>query len=265
MLRGDRKRGNEMAKSHGVSDETLARSLGVYVGMVHRVLDDPERWLGVDDDGDVDAEASSVPRRVLEAVKDRTMGTVTPASDAWQTRPQQERMEWWVDRIAVGAGLAAAAPRFAGALADRLPLQAALGASASGLAVCAVAREHGVTEAADWVPLLARVLFDRELAPPAPPVPPDQESERALLEADPPESEPSLPATLARGAQHSARTLWRLARAFRDLQHLLDERPRGGLLARSLAKLPVIGIAGGWLDERGAIQKAAQETAALLD
>jgi hypothetical protein len=57
--------------------------------------------------------------------------------------------------------------------------------------------------------------------------------------------------------------LWRLARTFLDLQDLFDERPRGGLFARSLAKLPVVGAAGGWLDERGAIRKAAKQTRQL--
>ena len=31
-----------------------------------------------------------------------------------------------------------------------------------------------------------------------------------------------------------------------------------------LAKLPVVGFAGGWLDERGGIRKAAEETEELL-
>jgi hypothetical protein len=119
------------------------------------------------------------------------------------------------------------------------------------------------------VPLLARVLFDRELHPPAPPVPGPEESEQALREGDADqdadkEAGGGPVAALARGAQHSARTLWRLATAFRDLQHLLDDRPRGGLVARGLAKIPVVGVAGGWLDERGAIQKAAKEAAGLL-
>jgi hypothetical protein len=34
--------------------------------------------------------------------------------------------------------------------------------------------------------------------------------------------------------------------------------------ARTLAKLPVVGLAGGWLDERGGIRKAAEETEKLL-
>ena len=64
-------------------------------------------------------------------------------------------MRWWVRRIGISAGLAAAVPRVAGALASRVPLQAALGASAAGLSVCATAREHGVVDAEAWVPLLA--------------------------------------------------------------------------------------------------------------
>lgn len=252
-------------RSHGVSDETLIGSLGVYVGMVDAVLAQPERWLGVDEDPEV--EPTDLGHRALDALRDRTMGTVTPGEAGWDHRPLREREDWWVDRIGLAAGLAAAAPRLAGALADRLPLQAALGASAAGLAVCAVARERGVTEPSDWVPLLAQVLFDRDLEPPATPLPAPEESERTLLHAEETEGDDehrSLAGTVARGAQHSARTLWRLATAFRDLQHLLDERPRGGLLARALAKVPVVGVAGGWLDERGAIRKAAQETAELL-
>ena len=60
------------------------------------------------------------------------------------------------------------------------------------------------------------------------------------------------------------RTLWRLARTLLSIDDLLDERPRGNLFARALAKVPVVGLAGGWLDERGAIRKAAEETQQLL-
>jgi hypothetical protein len=249
-------------RSHGVSDETVARSLGIYVGMVSAILDDPERWLGVDDDPDV--ESPGLPQRALDAVRDRVLGQVTPASPDWPQQPLAERVDWWVDRIGLAAGLAAAAPRLAGALSDRFPLQAALGAAAEGLAVCAVAREHGREPPKDWVPLLGTVLFDRKLGDEAT-VPAGTESEQALRESDDPDDHPSAAARLARGAQHSARTLWRLAAAFRDLQHLLDERPRGGIVARGLAKVPVIGVAGGWLDERGGIRKAAKQTEELLD
>jgi len=249
-----------MARESAVPDEALARALGLYAGMVDKVVSDPERWLGVDDDAA--GTAGSIPGRVLDAVRDRTFGTVTPASDTWAEQPVSRRVDWWVTRIGVSAGLAAAAPRFAGALADRVPLQAALGASAAGLAVCAVAREHGVLAPRDWVPLLAKVLLDRDLTPQQGAVPPPEEAETELTADD--QDRSSLIGALGRGAQNAAGTLWRLSRAFLELQQLLDERPRGSFFARVVGKLPVVGVAGGWLDERGGIRKAARETQQLL-
>lgn len=254
-----------MTKRPAISDEFLAQALGSYAGMVDHVVSDPERWLGADD---ADEAGGGVPGRVVDAVRDRVRGEHAPGSPEWAQLPLDTRLDWWVDRVGLSAGLAAAAPRFAGALSDRVPLQAALGASAAGLAVCAVAREHGVLDPHEWVPLLAKVLVDRELPAQAGAVPPPEESESALT------TDPDLDSTadddssritaLGHGAGRAAKTLWRLARAFLALQHLLDERPRGGLLARTLAKVPVVGVAGGWLDERGGIRKAAEETRALL-
>jgi hypothetical protein len=251
-----------MPRQPVVSDEALSRALGLYAGLVGQVLNNPRRWLGVDEDPPLTA---GLPVRMLDAVRDRALGDVTPASPNWAAQPETERVNWWIRRIAVGAALAAAAPRFAGALADRIPLQAALGASAAGLAVCAVARERGHDSPADWVPLLARVLFNRDLAAAiAAPMPEAEEAEGQLEAAASDTSEPpSTMAALAQGPQRVIRTLWRLARTFLDLQDLFDERPRGGLFARSLAKLPVVGVAGGWLDERGAIRKAARQTQRL--
>jgi hypothetical protein len=250
-----------MAKQPAVSDAHLTRALAVYAGMVRQVLDNPQRWLGDDNEPPADA---SLPARALDAVKDRTLGETTPASPQWAQQPLPERVDWWVDRIGFAGGLAAATPRFAGALADRIPLQAALGASAAGLAVCAVAREHGKATPAEWIPLLARVLFNRDL-PQTAPVPAPEESEQQLEDAANDTREPpSQMAALGRGAQRAVRTLWRLARTFLNVEDLLDERPRGGFLARALGKLPVVGLAGGWLDERGGIRKAADETQELL-
>jgi hypothetical protein len=252
-----------MPRKQAISDEALSRALSMYAGMVGQVLNNPRRWLGVDEDPPLTA---GWPVRVLDAVRDRALGEVTPASPHWATQPESKRVEWWIRRIAIGAALAAAAPRFAGALADRIPLQAALGASAAGLAVCAVARERGKRVPADWVPLLAQVIFNRDLAGGIPAsVPAAEESEDQLEAAAGDTSEPpSHMAALAQGAQRVVRTLWRLARTFLDLEDLFDERPRGGLFARTLAKLPVVGVAGGWLDERGAIRKAARRTERLI-
>jgi len=250
-----------MAKSSAVTDEHVTRALGFYAGMVDHVLSQPERWLGLDEDPPPTAK---FPVRVLDAIRDRALGEITPASAQWSGRPLQSRVDWWLRRIAISAGLAAAAPRLAGAIADRVPLQAALSVSASGLAVCATAREHGVTAAQDWVPLLAEVLFDRKLTAPGPVPPADQTEQELAAEVG------DGPAPAAAGAaptsrpRRAASTLWRLARTLYELRELLEERPRGGIFARAIAKVPVIGIAGGWLDERGAIRKASRHTSTML-
>lgn len=245
-----------------ISDERVAQVLGLYARMAHRVVADPERWLGLDDDPPEDA---GIPAKVLDELRDRVFGEVTPAAPDWEQRPLQERVRWWVRRIGLTAGMAAAVPRVAGALASRVPLQAALGASGAGLAVCAVAREHGVLEAERWVPLLAKVLLDRDL--------PEQTAAEATAAASDGEAEAQLTASTpsedeAKGLGPAARrgvgTLWRLARQIWELQSILDERPRGNILFRAIAQVPVVGLAGGFLDERGGIRRAAKETAELL-
>jgi hypothetical protein len=262
-----------------VSDEKLAGALARYARLARVVLDDPERWLGVDADADIDTDAAasdagaegspeerdrpepgpSLARRAVSAASDRVFGEVPPGSPGWSQLPEEQRSDWWVQRIGVVAGLAAATPRYAGALADRLPLQAGLGAAAAGLAVCAVAREHGLRDPDDWVPLLATVLFKRTLPTgSAPPAATTADSEDGAEDGAGSGDEP--PGTLRR----AARTLWRLARTFGAVSDLFDERPRGSLLARAVAKVPVIGVAGGWFDERGAIHGAARRTQELL-
>jgi hypothetical protein len=250
-----------MAKKAAVTDEILARALGLYAGMVDHILTEPQRWLGLDEDP---PPTASFPVKALDALHDRAFGDITPASPRWSDQPRQSRIDWWVRRIAVSAGLAAAAPRLAGALADRIPLQAALGASATGLAVCATAREQGVSAVEDWVPLLARVLFDRDLSVPAPVPPADQTEQELAASIDETPASPDAGAGTTSAPRRAASTLWRLARTFYELQGLLDNRPRGGILARAIAKAPVVGIAGGWLDERGAIRKASRETSKLI-
>jgi hypothetical protein len=250
-----------MARKSAVTDENVARALGLYAGMVDHILTQPQRWLGLDEDP---PPTASFPVKALDALHDRAFGDITPASPRWPGQPRQSRIDWWVRRIAVSAGLAAAAPRLAGALADRLPLQAALGASAAGLAVCATAREQGVTAVEDWVPLLAQVLFDRDLSTPAPVPSADQsEQELAASMSEPPPS-PGAGAATTSAPRRAASTLWPLARTFYELQELLDSRPRGGIVARAIAKAPVVGIAAGWLDERGAIRKASRQTSMLI-
>jgi hypothetical protein len=240
-----------------ISDERIVQVLGVYARMAHRVIGDPQRWLGLDDDP---PPTAAFPRKALDAVRDRAFGEVTPASPVWGERPLDDRVKWWVRRIGISAGLAAAVPRVAGALANRVPLQAALGASAAGLAVCATAREHGVVDPARWVPLLAKVLLDRDVAPPTVAAPDAEAAVAALDEGPAPEEAKGL----GPGARRAAGTLWHLARQIWELQSVLDERPRGNILFRTVAQVPAIGLVGGFLDERGGIKRAAKETAKLI-
>jgi hypothetical protein len=151
-----------MPHSSAITDQQVTAALSTYAAMVDRVLSNPQRWLGMDEDP---PPCAPFPARAFDAVRDRAFGEQTPASPTWHEVPVRKRVSWWVNRIGISAGLAAAAPRFFGAIANRVPLQAALGAAAAGLAVCAAAREHGKTEPRDWVPILGTVLFDRDLDP----------------------------------------------------------------------------------------------------
>lgn len=240
-----------------ISDEKVARTLARFAALAHRLLDDPGAWL----DDEEPAEAPSGVRGRLgaaaDAVRDRLAGEVHPGDAAWDTLPPDDRADWWVDRVRALAVPVAASPRVAGLAADRLPLQGALGAAAQGLAVCAVAREHGVNDPQRWVPLLGRILFDRDLrdvAEPAPPSTDDRDEDRQAT------AEEEAPGPLRRGA----RRLWQLARLLLELHGLFDERPRGALPFRMLGKVPVVGLLGGVLDERGAVRRAADEARGLL-
>ncbi len=170
--------------------------------------------------------------------------------------------------VTVPYGLAAAAPRVAGALADRVPLQAALGAAASGLAVCATAREHGVTDAAAWVPLLAKVLLDRDVTLRHVLVPNGAAAD-ALSSRPPAPHLNRLPAlrrprparALERGRPRAPRGSW--PEASGRCRRCSTNAPHGLLLWRAVGKLSV-GLPAGWLDDCGGIRRASRRTAKLL-
>jgi hypothetical protein len=247
----------------GITDERLAHALTGYAGMADRVISNPQRWLGMDEDPPPQAR---LPIRALDALQNRAFGKTTPASPLWPQLPLDSRVQWWVTRIGISADLAAATPQLAGALAVRVPMQAALDASAAGLVVCATAREHGRPAPPDWVLLLGKVLFDRDLPSTDLTVPSSVESDHRLATVPPDAARPPVGRhALSDGARRAATTLWQLARTLADLHHLLEQRPRRNFLARGIAKLPVVGIAGGWLDERGGIGRSAGETARLIE
>jgi hypothetical protein len=254
--------------AEGVDDQQLTAVLGRFARLAAHLVDDPAAWLGTEPVGG-DGAALGRLRRIGFGVRHLLVGRRHPGAPGWDQEPLRDRCQWWVQRIEAVAAPIAATPRLAGALADRVPLQGALGAAAAGLAVCAVAHEHGVDRPEDWVPLLARVLFGRDLSTPAQ-VP--SLAEVTAEGAAPVTAEGAAPVT-AEGAappappgipRRAASALWRLARVLWALPGLFDERPRGGMLWRALGKLPVVGLPAGVLDERGAVREAAEETRVLL-
>lgn len=172
--------------------------------------------------------------------------------------PQDERDQWWADRVSRVAAGVAAAPRFAGKLADLLPLQNTVGTAVQSIVVLGVAEEHDVREPAARVSLLARVLLDRDL--PADRVAP------LLTHAKGTYREEAFGAREKRGgATGNARTLWRAARLLGRIDDALDVRPKGKLRHRFLSNLPVVGVAGGYAAEREGLRRAAGKAAAVLE
>jgi hypothetical protein len=190
-----------------------------------------------------DAVVVDVLRRV-----DRVLTPLVARLGRQASMPQRERDLWWAERVPRIAAGVAAAPRFAGKLADLLPLQNAVGTAMQSLVVLGVAAEHGIDDPGERVSLLARVLLDRDLPP---------EQVRPLLtRARGTYREDALGRVGERGV---VRTLWRVTRLLSRIDDALDARPKGKLRHRFLSNLPVIGVLGGYAAEREGLRQAAAE------
>lgn len=229
--------------SQALSDGFVRATLRNYAFGADALLRDPDSWVDETPDKGIVRRVAGLPRRLLRRL-------VGASREEWDAKPVEQRVAWWLRRINAVVVPVAATPRVFGVAADRLPLQATFGAAAQGLAVCAVAREHGVTDPDDWVPLLAQVLMDRELAADAPEVPPADES-----------AAPEVRQGLMR---RGGRAVWGLARMLYGLYGAFNGRPRGPWIFRALGKVPVVGFIGGVFDERVGVRRAAEETTVLL-
>jgi hypothetical protein len=171
--------------------------------------------------------------------------------------PPAERAAWWAERVSRVAAGVSAAPRFAGKLADLLPLQNTVGSAVQAVVVLGVAGEHGVTDPASRVALLAGVLLGRDL--------PADRVEPLLQRAKGTYAEEAFGARdRRRGLRGNARTLWRIARLLSRIDDALDARPKGKLRHRALANLPVVGVLGGYAAEREGLRRAAERADAAL-
>src|SRR4051812_24233990 len=101
-----------------------------------------------------DAVVVDVLRRV-----DRGLGPLVQRLGRPPQPPPAERAAWWADQVSRLAAGFSAAPRFAGKLADLLPLQNTVGSAVQALVVLGVATEHGLTDPAARISLLAGVLL----------------------------------------------------------------------------------------------------------
>jgi hypothetical protein len=172
--------------------------------------------------------------------------------------PAAERAEWWAHRAPVVAAGVSAAPRFAGKLADLLPLQNTVGTAVQALVVLGVASEHGVTAPPERISLLTRVLLDRQLTP--------EQVEPLLQRAKGTYREEALGARQRRsGIRGNLRTMWRVARLLGRIDDALDVRPKGKRRHRFLAQFPVVGVAGGYAAEREGLRRAAAKATAVLE
>jgi hypothetical protein len=228
------------------TDAVLTAALARFAAVASLALANPGGWLGQGDR----AARSALPVAALRRARRLITGRVHPGAPGWDDLPVERRDAWWVHHVQAVAAPIAATPRVFGAVADRLPMQGAFGTAVAGLVVCAVAREHGVRNPADWVPLLGRVLFDRELGRP----------EAAQVVAPPAKA----PAPDAGPLRKLGGALWRLTHVVWEAQSVFDERPRGAWLWRTLGKIPVVGLPAGVLDESGAVARAARLTSELL-
>jgi hypothetical protein len=171
--------------------------------------------------------------------------------------PQAQRDQWWAHRVSRFAAGISAVPRFAGKLADLLPLQNTVGAAVQALVVGGVASEHGIEAPAERVALLARVLLDRDL--------PAARVEPLLQRARGTYADEAFGARSDRaGLWGNVRTLWRVARLLARIDDTLDARPKGKLRHRFLSNIPVVGVLGGYAAEREALRRAAGAAAAAL-
>jgi hypothetical protein len=171
---------------------------------------------------------------------------------------QSERDQWWADRVSRVAAGVSAAPRFAGKLADLLPLQNTVGTAVQAVVVLGVASEHEVKDPAARISLLTRVLLRRDLSP--------EQVEPLLQRARGTYADEALGARERRGGlRGTVRTLWRVAGLLGRIDDALDSRPKGKLRHRALANLPVVGVLGGYAAEREGLRRAAAEAAAALD
>lgn len=204
--------------------------------------------------------APAAERGLRERVLDMVAGLEAPGTAAWAAMNAPERTHWWVRRVGRFTTLIAAVPGIGGALANRLPVSAVLGAAGQGLLLVAIAGEHGVRDEDSLIQLLGAVLFRRELRVSEPDAAADAAADDQAAELTGDLADPDTTPTLVR----VGRAVWRLGRALFAVEDELDRRPHGNFLHAGLGMLPVVGALGKYLGEWSGLKKAARQAEVWL-
>jgi hypothetical protein len=196
-------------------------------------------------------------RGLRDKVLDRLSAAKLPGTPAWSALNPDQRCHWWMNRVGRFTALVAAVPGVGGVLADRLPVQDALGSAAQGLLLTAIAGELGVNDEDTLIRLLAHVLFRRDvIAASVRQVPSDGVDQQAaeltaeLAESQKRKGRPTLRAV--------AGTMWRMGRMLWGLADELGKRPQGRWYHKLFGMLPVVGVAGDYFAERTALRRATR-------
>ncbi|MEU4744514.1 hypothetical protein AB0G02_29215 [Actinosynnema sp. NPDC023658] len=236
-----------------ITDRDVVRALRPFVRATGPLLDALRdvNLLGL---RDREAERGA-DRKLLDKLWDQLAAVKVPGTAAWSRMDVRQRDEFWLNRVGRVVSLVAALPGIGGALADRLPIQAALGAAGQGLLLSAIAGEHGFTSTEDRVRLLAHVLFQREVD--GLPVDRQDEDERTA----------ELTGELRERSTFRAigSTIWKLAKVLWKLEDELDKRPHGRFYHQALGMLPVVGVVGDYFGERSALKRVRTAAYAWFD
>ncbi|MFD0202666.1 MULTISPECIES: hypothetical protein [Saccharothrix] len=226
-----------------ITDRDVVRALRPFVRATGPLLDTLRyaNLLGLRD-REVERDAD---RKLVDKLWDQLAAVKVPGTAAWARMDVHQRDEFWLNRVGRVVNLVAALPGIGGVLADRLPIQSALGAAGQGLLLSALAGEHGFTSTEDRVRLLAHVLFQREVDG----LPVDQRKED--------EQTAELTEELRQRSTFRAigATIWKLAKVLWKLEDELDKRPQGRLYHQALGMLPVVGVVGDYFGERSALKR----------
>ena len=233
-----------------IDDAEVACALSRAVRIINPVVDvlsraDPfglkgrSHHLGVAD-GSVD--------KALDALAWVLDSADVPGTRAWEHMTLDDRVKWWVRRVGAVDTVLVAFPGVFGVVADRLPIQDALGFANQAIVLCAVARECGVDDYGQQVRLLAAVMCGRDLCAVA-----------HADEADDAEPTPEAESSPMDGTPLAfLEPLWRVAGLLRAIGDELVKRPRPRRLFRYLGMLPAVGAVADYFGEYGALVRAAK-------